>query len=709
VTSDLDLDIAIQLQRLRLGSQQAPPDIDMSTGAPVSVRRRVGAANNARDRLSTLQKTYPDAKPYGDDNFVYTDPRTGRQTLYNEQGMMPSLGDIASVGPEIAEFAGGAVGGAAALATGAGAVATPVSVGLGAAAGKEIYDRVANAIWGTDDTRSLGEHATDTAVTTGVNTVGGPAGELAFRGLRRFVGPAADPLVNRAFENLGINKMAGATSGSSFVQSAEQGAYNSPGGTTTMQGAFKKTLETTTKAARDIAGDIANTTPLRGGGQKPVLGQERAGGVLKRAAAGAGERFRVTRQQIDDLVTNTIGATTPTQLTAVQTLLHDLETQAARAPESMTDVRRAIAEARAMMTDAQANGGTLPFDILRRIRTRIGQQLEQPDASGWLPGEDRHMKDLYHAIRDDIYGAARAADGAAGRVNTDPASAEYQLGFHDRYVRLFRNDAAGRIPPATTLTKVLQSASDAKALQYALEGSKEGTQRLWQLRRSVTPEEWDVISASIFDSLGRAKPNVQTGSLLGEVSDDFSIATFLTNWEALGKGTAGIGRTSRDVLFGGTRYGHVQGAINDLVRVTGALKKAERLANTSGTARSAAWHGLFGALGGTIAGVMGAGVSGGLMVGAGQAVGTMAAGFGAAKLLTSPRFVRWLTTSARVIGTNPNAYPAMIGRLTAIAKAEPDLADAIAQYRSQLETPQAPPEDMGQPPTTIPDHKPQVQ
>ena len=52
----------------------------------------------------------------------------------------------------------------------------------------------------------------------------------------------------------------------------------------------------------------------------------------------------------------------------------------------------------------------------------------------------------------------------------------------------------------------------------------------------------------------------------------------------------------------------------------------------------------------------------------------------AAKLITSPRFVKWLTTPI----TSPNGLSAHLGRLVGIAKAEPELAEAIDQYVAAL-------------------------
>ena len=52
----------------------------------------------------------------------------------------------------------------------------------------------------------------------------------------------------------------------------------------------------------------------------------------------------------------------------------------------------------------------------------------------------------------------------------------------------------------------------------------------------------------------------------------------------------------------------------------------------------------------------------------------------AAKLITSPSFVKWITTPI----TSPNAISAHLGRLVGIAVAEPELREAIDQYTAAL-------------------------
>ncbi len=62
------------------------------------------------------------------------------------------------------------------------------------------------------------------------------------------------------------------------------------------------------------------------------------------------------------------------------------------------------------------------------------------------------------------------------------------------------------------------------------------------------------------------------------------------------------------------------------------------------------------------------------------AVGAIVAPRLAAKLITSPAFVKWLTTPI----TSPTGILAHVGRLAGIAVAEPELREAIDQYTAAL-------------------------
>ncbi len=55
----------------------------------------------------------------------------------------------------------------------------------------------------------------------------------------------------------------------------------------------------------------------------------------------------------------------------------------------------------------------------------------------------------------------------------------------------------------------------------------------------------------------------------------------------------------------------------------------------------------------------------------------------AARLITNPRFVRWLS-GTRMLSNNPNSLTAHLGRLAAVVEAEPSIRDEVNQYLAAL-------------------------
>lgn len=173
-------------------------DVEVS-GAPAGLRTALGGLN-AEDRFRELKKLDPNAVMQGDDNFIYRDPETGKVTLWNEEGWLPTWGDIGSIYPDIAEVAGGALAaGAAAPAAVASAIPTggaslltlPAAYGLGAAGGREAATLAGNYLAGVDDTRGVGQRFADTgqtALTNAVFEMAGPAarevGSKAWQGVK---------------------------------------------------------------------------------------------------------------------------------------------------------------------------------------------------------------------------------------------------------------------------------------------------------------------------------------------------------------------------------------------------------------------------------------------------------------------------------------------------------------------------------------------
>lgn len=644
-----------------LDAKTAPDErlIDTRRGAPGVVRNAVGGAPN-KDRLATLQRYYPDAQPYDGDNFTFTDPETRRATLYNPRGL--DFGDLPSITPELAELLGGIGGGALGVLSAAptgmmsAPVAVPVGVGLGAAAGREAENLLAKWMTERQDTRSMPERLADTGITAGVNAAGQKASDLAIDGAKALIGPSvrraftgADaPAMAAAYRDLGITPMAGPVSGSRAVQSLEHWVGNTPGGAATMQQAREKSMGELKAAADGLAGRYGN-----------IRTAQQAGELLKEGAQQAGNKFstRINTELIPRTMTALGGGDIPVTAPATEALRKEFTDTVGRAASRAPELKSAI-EATTAITDDVASGG-LQFRDLMANRTRVGADLARPDVSGYRPGEGASMARVYGGISDDLRGAARGVS----------PEAEKALATQDRYIRLNHNV---NMPVLDEVGKKTEE----QAWQL-VEGStnKLGSGKLMALRRSVQPEQWDDVAATFLQRMGRPNPGAAGALGMDDVAAEFSPATFLTNWNKMAP-------EARRAVFGGSRYKELAPELDKLVKVTASLKDAEKAGNPSGTSRILLWSGLGPGLGLTAVGNVGAGAA---TIG-----GVVAAPWAASKLLTSPSFVKWLSSSPMTVTSNPQSLSRHLGRLVTIAEAEPEIRDAAGSYLDALRAAGAP-------------------
>ena len=629
-------------------------DLDRRSGAPANVRAAVGAAQTDADRLATLRRFAPDARPFENGNFIYTDRRTGRPTVYNPSGFQ--LADVASVLPEVGEFLGGVVGGAAALpaavagapvTAGASTLAVPAGVGLGAAAGRELATLGANWFGDTVDTRGPGERVVDAATTAGINAVGVPIGNAlarvagqAFAPVRRFLSPGTGQAALDDFAAAGVAPSAGAVTGNRTVQLAEQGLGSTPGGAAPIQELAERQASQIRDEARRIgAGYGTATTPAE------------AGGALRTGAQNAVARFEARQAALYDDAFSRIPGDARAALPNVQRLGDDLEAALALAPQSRAaTLGPVIDRVRAALGDATGDG--VPFEALRAIRTDLGRIIGSPPNAASAPGSDtiQYMRQLYGALSDDMTAAARAAS---------PEAAE-RLAVADRYTRLNRNV---NLP---ALERVLDQGTDEQVFRLAFpQNGRPDAQAMARLRRNMEPQEWNALASAVIDRMGIPTPGQR------RALDDFSVSTFLTNWNRL----ISNGDGARNVLFGGNRQtAELATDLDRLVRIAGRLRDVDRMANPSGTARNyIAGAGLL---------EVGQRVMRGDLMGA---VGVAALGTlvprQAAQLITNPQFVRWLADATPELARTGVLADRPLLRLAQVAEANPDLRDAISAYQ----------------------------
>lgn len=616
---------------------------DTKSGVPFGVRQAVGGARSAEDKLATLRQWYPDATPYGDDNFLVTDPQTGRPTLVNPPGL--DVGDIGGVAPELAEIAGGTIGGV--VGAPAGPMGAIAGVGLGAAIGKEYEDMLAQTIGGRLDSRPMPQRIVDAGVTAGVNSAGQKIASKVEEGVKSIYGAVrgGGGRALQDFAGIGVQPMAGMATGNRGVQTLEHALSNTPGGASWMQEAARTTLE----GLQNASGTVA-----RSFGQ-PGTAQE-AGSVIKSAAKGAGERFAARQQVLDSRLDDLIGKDTLVPVTNARELLKQLKADIARAPNTQGEaVGSAVRELEALVNDAPT--GMIRFSDLRAARSSLGKALETPDVTGYSGRSMGALRRAYGAMREDIRQAADLAGPNARKA----------LDVHDRYVRYNRNINLD------LLDKIDKLGADEQAYKFAIEGSANGGTRLLKLRKNFTPDEWNTVAATAFENLGRSRPGSAGATEMGDEIGEFSVNTFMTNWNKMSP-------EARKALFGGTQYKELEAPMNRLVRSVDRAKESEKMANPSGTARN-----LIAAFGLIEAGRQG--IEGDYAQGAGTIAAGILAPRYAAKLLTNPKFVQWLATGVQLAEKSPASLTSHISRLAMVSKGEPAIREEIQQYLSAIAQP----------------------
>ena len=642
--------------------------IEMTTGAPLGVRAAVGSSSTSEDKLATLKKFFPDAQPYDKDNFIYTDPKTGRATLMNEKNPvlfgvpLPTMGDIAGALPEISEFVGAGTG--AALMSPFGPAGMVAGAGTGGAAFKKLYEMGMQYGGPSVETRGGAEQATGVTKDILLNAIGQRGGQLAEKYLPQLLTPIQQKLMGlrqgipQAASRLGIKLPAGVATQSPAVQRLEAGLAQTPGGAQVIAPRYELMQEQMGTVSRNIAEDIsrASKTPT------PQIFTEKGGlgKFLQEGSQAAGKRFEERREQIDDIVANAVGSQNRFPATNTAQLVAQLQAEIAKSPQTLGPIYQPVIDrAMRVVSDAQSGFGGVPFAALRKERTSIGKDLARPDISGL--SDTSNFARLYDALRKDIVSAANQSGDIASRA----------IRLHDRYVRFNREV---NLP---ALQKIVDQNLDVNAVNFAMAGTKDGMGRLQLLMRNFRPEERDTLAASVWQQLGNAKAGMKEGVDVGADSYEFSANTFLTNWNNLSD-------SAKRVLFSGERYRNIIPSINDLVKVTTGAREAGKAVNTSNTGGAQMVTSALLGAGGLVGGGVGGDMTQALVGGLSALSGLVLTSNTAAKLLESPRFIRWVSDTSKLVANNPNTLTTQIAKLSAIATAEPGMSDAIEAYYKQI-------------------------
>jgi hypothetical protein len=433
------------------------------------------------------------------------------------------------------------------------------------------------------------------------------------------------------FARAGATPTAGEATERTSLQAAENISAKFIGG-----GPVNRAREETTKNIKDRLSRVA-------GGISQRSGEELSGLTIKRGITERGgflDRFRATSNQLWSRVDEAIGEATPVATARTRETLDDLVRD--------TDVGQVLSNPLvARVRDVV--GDNMEYRELRDLRSMVGERLASKDLISDIPRQQ--LNRLYGAISQDIRVAAGQAvrRDAAGRA-IGPAGDQVEAMF----TRANRYTSAGHQRVDDFLQGITNKAELDKVFTAVTKGG-EGSQVINSVKRSLRPEEWEVVVSNTVRRLGRATSGQQ-----GADREVFSTQKFLTDWDKLGP--------AKKALFSGSprieRYGQ---DLNAIARAAEKIKfSGKEAANPSGSGQFVANIG---------AATTGAGA---VVTGNVPLLGTVLTAITAnnlgSRLLTNPHFVRALARQTRA---PTMSYPGLMAGLADAAK-KSDIDGAVA-------------------------------
>jgi len=457
---------------------------------------------------------------------------------------------------------------------------------------------------------------------TGVGALAPAAASQAAAGIKNSIAARTAPTVE-TFKQAGTVPSVGQAMDNVFLHGLENLASKFPGGA----GVMEKFI----KGQQRAMGAQARTG----------VSTEAAGRAIESGVTGEGgflARTKATWNQLDDAVAAKIPKGVAFQPANTVQALDDL-TRPTQGAEKTTGalVNPKVAEMQKnLMADLEANGGQVPFEAMRALRSKVGSMLDESLVTG-IPGGE--LKKVYGALSKDLEAAATQA--GAGK----------EFARQNNYYR-------GRMQRIeAVLDRVIGTSKQPEDIFKSFYPTDpDQANKVRSVMRSLEPSERQVVSEAVANRMGRARPGVQDMD-----SSMFSSETFLTNWNKLSPG-------AKAQLFPDPPP---RENMNKIANAASNIRTGKGIyANPSGTAGSFAAYSIYlSPL--TALGLFVGGLPGGASVLASAAGSAGAANVGA-KMMTSPKTVEWL---ARPINpSKPGEAAAHLARLGVIYNESKDTA-----------------------------------
>ena len=548
-------------------------NIDAGTGAPASLRAMLAAYSKPEDKLRALKKYFPDAQPFGEDNFVYTNPKTKQPTLFNPKG--PDVGDIAEFGRVVPEILGGIAGGSMGtmMAPGPGTIAGGIG---GSQFAGEMYDLAMRSTAGVPSTRTYGEAAQDVGINTALDLATLGAGEFVGPGLRRVFGSKQGVEAGQAAERLGMGPLPTGTVSGRGIATLESGLQQTLGAGRSIDALYERSIKELDEAMTRLAGEGAGMSKAQGG--QMIID------AATKFKQKFNDRSNAMYAQLDKLIPQGQVFQANSTARAIEELsgagVDSQKLAALLTPSGLVQKMKALYNDKGFTIlgpdgkPLMQNMGSVSYADMKKLRTHVGQRLANPSS---IDGTElAALKRVYAALTDDMNNAGISLGGDAARAATKAS----------RYFKRGMDAIETRVDPLIMQGKTVMDPQ--KIFGRVESGSRQQQQTLQrQLGAFVPPQTQQQLGGIQLQSLGANTRGAFSPEVLAS---------------SLGKLRAGTGQLPPTM-------GQIPG-VQDVEMVANALNRARATTNRSNTAGAL---GTMSTLGGISAGLVTGDVSTGVM------------------------------------------------------------------------------------------------
>lgn len=613
-------------------SQAQSGSIDMDTGADIGTRLAVNNAP-AGDKLGAMQARYPEAMPYGKDNFVYYNRETRQPQIYNPEGI--DVGDFVGGGRLAANILGGI--GSAVVATPTTPFGQAVALSSGATGAGILYDEAVEGIFGTPDSRGASEQIMDYGFEAVMNMLPfekalGKAKDVVSPYLRDVMTTANKKIIDVA-NKYNIRPTAGVI-GNKMMQSVDAATQKLMGSVDTWQKSADEMMEGVGRMMDDFFGSM-------GGKVSP----ESAGQQIVNQAKKYVDNFKATSTQMYKEVENLIGPDGRVVAPRFNEFLAEYGERFAGDPGFAKLLKSPL-----LADLAEAQGDDIAYSTLSQVRTMIGNHIDDGTTIGDLAQRD--LKRIYAALTEDMFEGAASFGPEALKAATD-ANDFYKAGASIIDDIIDPNMKIGG-----------QWATGLEAFK-AFKRQVADPDKLKRLQQSGVLDESDLQAggAALLDDLGRATKGQQDAA-----GTRISPSRIISQTD-----DRVIPQASQDILFTGSS----KDILNDMRVFSEATRGVDSFVNNSNTASSLHVQQVLS--GGSLAGAFIDPV-----VGLTSAVTTVALPWLASKGIQANWLKNWMLNAPKEAGEKAIAQWVKDGTRIAAAENMTNVFDAVLEMSPDL-------------------------